>query len=335
MHKTWQALTQAFQDRVPRLIPSACETCLATNDASATHGTASVSVGQEGGLLLKERFLPLVNSDERATEAKLAEYFQQAFSRFKPRALREFLADGDASSAEGFVNPSFEGIMNRNFVERFLSFFPGRPLKDYNTRFFAGKAGHVSHLHFDWKSQDNLLYQISGKKVVSIYHPNRSLKLGLAGNISKKILGSVEIPPDHTFTLQAGDALFIPAFHWHEVLVLEDSASLSFRAFSDPLLGFLTDNLPPSYALVEMFDQYLSGHFEKDHLLQEVRKFCLEDTALRKEDPRSEINRLWRYGYEKYALPRLLDNNAEIERLNKAPYMNIVSFGRHLNKLWD
>jgi lysine-specific demethylase 8 len=103
---------------------------------------------------------------------------------------------------------------------------------------FVGNGGNYARMHFDGDQRHVLLYQIAGEKRVFVAPPSAGPRLVPVRNFSalcvdqfstderRRLLdyvGGVEC------VLSPGEALFIPALHWHYVDYLTTSASISFR----------------------------------------------------------------------------------------------------------
>ena len=104
---------------------------------------------------------------------------------------------------------------------------------------WLGSRSTGSKLHFD--SADNFLVQIVGQKRVVLFSPQETPKL-YVDTSSDRVNASpinVDAPDSDAFplfeqaagtevTLQPGDALYIPAGHWHFVKALSASISVNF-----------------------------------------------------------------------------------------------------------
>jgi lysine-specific demethylase 8 len=119
-----------------------------------------------------------------------------------------------------------------------------------NSLLFVGGAGNASDLHTDWDGRQVVLYQVFGRKRAVLFPPAAGealqpidvfamLRLRDLPEARRQeriaALGGVEV------VLEPGDALFIPAFHWHHLDYLETAMSVSFRfdGPADPDLRFL------------------------------------------------------------------------------------------------
>lgn len=102
---------------------------------------------------------------------------------------------------------------------------------------WMGSPKSGSKLHFD--SADNFLVQVVGEKKVVLISPDQSKCLYQASdtdNISPVDAGRPDLDTFPQFrsvrgvtaSLQPGDALYIPAFHWHWVRALSSSISVNF-----------------------------------------------------------------------------------------------------------
>lgn len=99
---------------------------------------------------------------------------------------------------------------------------------------WIGRAGHVSHLHYD--AHVGLLCGVRGRKVCRLWAPGRvqqAVKGPLnvyQGSVAVSPDGAVQgLPePDATLVLDPGDVLLIPFYWWHLVSSETDTISVNF-----------------------------------------------------------------------------------------------------------
>jgi hypothetical protein len=107
---------------------------------------------------------------------------------------------------------------------------------------FVGNRGNYARFHFDGDQREVLLYQVAGSKRVCIAPPQAGPKLVPLRNFSAlcvdqfspaeradllRYVGGVEC------VLEAGEALYVPALHWHYVDYLTTGLSIAFRLGRD------------------------------------------------------------------------------------------------------
>lgn len=102
---------------------------------------------------------------------------------------------------------------------------------------WMGTAGTGTRLHFD--SMDNLLVQVVGWKRVTLFAPDQTPNLHVASHGDNFSPVDVENPDKsahprfsaavgETLILGPGDALYLPATHWHFIRALTASISVNF-----------------------------------------------------------------------------------------------------------
>jgi len=118
--------------------------------------------------------------------------------------------------------------------------------------FWMGPSGHVTHLHYD--CMDGVLMQFHGAKRVILFPPSQLYNL-YPFSLLKQLIhgpklraGHSRVYPDqpdfaqfprlqaalkhrYDVLLQRGDALYIPAGWWHEVIALGDDVTCSVNRF--------------------------------------------------------------------------------------------------------
>jgi len=109
-----------------------------------------------------------------------------------------------------------------------------RALVRGGTSFWLGPAGTRTPLHHD---TTNILFsQLYGRKRFVLVSPLESALLEHARGFYSALGGADEpFPaPRHEIVLAAGESLFLPVGHWHEVEALDVSISFSLLAFRLP-----------------------------------------------------------------------------------------------------
>ncbi len=124
--------------------------------------------------------------------------------------------------------------------------------------FWMGPSGHVTHLHYD--CMDGVLMQFHGAKHVILFPPSQLYNL-YPFSLLKQLIhgpklraGHSRVYPDqpdfaqfprlqealnhrYDVLLERGDALYIPAGWWHEVIALGDDVTCSVNRFWHVPLG--------------------------------------------------------------------------------------------------
>src|SRR5579875_139936 len=116
---------------------------------------------------------------------------------------------------------------------------PGEPRNSsaYSLLFIAN-PGNASDLHTDWDGRDVVLYQVFGRKRVTLFPPEaapRLLPVIVFGTIR---LNGMEPKTREEFVrfaggwddvLQPGEAVYMPAFYWHHFEYIDVALSFNFR----------------------------------------------------------------------------------------------------------
>jgi lysine-specific demethylase 8 len=103
---------------------------------------------------------------------------------------------------------------------------------------FIANPGNASDLHTDWDGRDVLLYQVFGRKRVTLFPPDSASQL-----LPISVFGTVKLhgmPAEarREFVhyargwddiLEPGEAVFMPAFYWHHLEYIDLALSFSFR----------------------------------------------------------------------------------------------------------
>lgn len=171
--------------------------------------------------------------------------------------LRDYLAPSNVATKDGQVlppdkvaycaqHPIFDQIpeLREDIREPAICASGGAKAAVVNCWF--GTKGTTTPLHFD-RPYDNVLVQVVGAKVVRLFSRSETPKLmgsGADGDLSVMKQGNVspvdvECPDHERFPLfkdadfqwcllLPGDALYIPAGHWHHVRSLSTSMSVNF-----------------------------------------------------------------------------------------------------------
>jgi hypothetical protein len=149
--------------------------------------------------------------------------------------FREFLAN---YSVDRVTRPYLNTMLPRELMADFLmpGFVPCLRNKTApffrHTNMWMGYGGEVSRLHNDL--QDNIITQIAGTKVFTLFHPNASRFLyeihGTDETETKLSMFDPDRPDFERFplaktvfsqrivvVLRPGDSLYIPAYWWHQV----------------------------------------------------------------------------------------------------------------------
>jgi lysine-specific demethylase 8/hypoxia-inducible factor 1-alpha inhibitor (HIF hydroxylase) len=168
------------------------------------------------------------------------EYKRMArFSRYA-----EILEDGTAARLGAYMAqiPMVDELIAKlPDVAPMVDMLPPSTGAHYN--FWCGPGGVVSDLHFD--SDDGFLFQVVGNKQFTMLPPTQSTNLypfprGRAIGAHFSMIDDIDAPDlikfprvaealpfRETFTLRAGQAVFIPAGWWHKVVSLGSGMLLS------------------------------------------------------------------------------------------------------------
>lgn len=153
-----------------------------------------------------------------------------------------------------------EKLCTRNFLpeQRSHEFFgiPNyctfRSKADISINLFLANANAFTHLHYDCDQHGVLLYQIFGKKRVTLIPVQEAKKLCPVLNQSwisfenfteaeKK--GFIDFSNAYDCILQPGDTLFIPPLIWHHVEYLDLAMSINYRFGRNDYNRFLAENI--------------------------------------------------------------------------------------------
>ncbi len=124
---------------------------------------------------------------------------------------------------------------------------------------FVGNKGNVANIHFDKGGHNGFLYQIFGKKRFVVFPHSAAKKLLPFTQMSgwklqhfsdRERRDFLHFTGGQEVVLDAGDAIFVPAFCWHFADYLEDSMAIRIR-FRRP--GHSTELL--NYLFPDMFTQ--------------------------------------------------------------------------------
>lgn len=187
------------------------------------------------------------------------------YSRFVVSEMEEHLIRGDTPEAylgtfmdEGrfqgiqslwdFLRSPLEGVAKGQRLA-----LPGLVSEELASRVrgvrcFAGHAGQVSDLHFDWDTSSNLLVNLHGIKSIQLIGPELSHLLKGFSNISLVALPETAA----TETVGPGEALFMPAFWWHQVTYVEQAVSLSLRLAAPVPWELRETRLYPSWKFLQL-----------------------------------------------------------------------------------
>lgn len=134
--------------------------------------------------------------------------------------------------------------------------------------------GARTRLHRDPFGTDAVVYQLHGVKDVALYHPDRTEELreesdgssfGGFVDVRGANLGRLNPEPDHRCELSAGDQVYIPHGWLHDVIVEQDSISLTWNFVhargADGLIRYLegAPEQDPEFEVLQYF-QLLGGH---------------------------------------------------------------------------
>lgn len=103
---------------------------------------------------------------------------------------------------------------------------------------FVGNAGNHANLHFDGDCRHVLLYQVFGRKHVVMLPASASPSLRPVVNFATLQLQRLTDDERHALlarhggwevTIEAGEAILMPALVWHGVLYVDDGMSVNWR----------------------------------------------------------------------------------------------------------
>lgn len=204
---------------------------------------------------------------EQASESRQANYYLQA-----PLLWRDDDDDGDGELRRATI-PALQDELQRcvdwAWLDRACG-LAGEPRALSGCQLWAGHGGGSTPTHFD--ARDNFLCQLCGAKRVLLLSPAMSM-IGLypfpVGHVKDNYcIPDLEQPDLSTFpalarvrgveaTLEAGDVLYLPKYHWHLVRQLSGQHNLSLNfwfggrgneAFNAEAARWATEVSPPPAA---------------------------------------------------------------------------------------
>ena len=275
---------------------------------------------QEHFQFLQETFLTHKN------EIDLSNYFFGYLNRHQSINYKDFLKDKSLSCTEGYLPPSLADIVDKELICEINRSSSQKYATDYDVRLFTSKPNHVSHLHFDWTARPNVLIQIEGSKRCTLINPAFSESIGYIGNLGKKI--HFEKPENclidaEEFILNPGDVLIMPPFYWHQIETISQSISISIRAHSHLISGYITSNIAPAWSLVN--DLYLLCYDDnkKEDTLDRTKDHLIEVHNAEKD---SNLDLYWQKSYLKYVQPLIHKNQQKADtrfaHLKKHPFLS-------------
>ncbi len=140
---------------------------------------------------------------------------------------------------------------------------------------WIGKRGALSPAHFD--PMNNFFMQVAGRKKMSLFAPSDYRALYPRESASVSHMSSVDIDrpdvsrhPDFAkavrtdIVLEAGDALILPAYYWHQVYTLEDSLSVNawWRIRPEQALVPANEAAPPLRLLLDESREPQEGYLQ-------------------------------------------------------------------------
>lgn len=163
---------------------------------------------------------------------------------------------------------------------------------------FIANPGNASDLHTDWDGRDVILYQVFGKKRVTLFPPESAPRL-----LPITVFGTVKLngmPPDarEDFVRYAkgwddllcpGEAVYMPAFYWHHFEYIETALSFNFR-----------------YGGLRNRDAlFLLKHAHRDMYLQNILACSLDQEKAARAEPvlrhlRDVVERRYKSARQKY-----------------------------------
>lgn len=143
---------------------------------------------------------------------------------------------------------SISYLNTKHFSKNFIKKIPIpqliRDANYYSLNIWYGQKGYITPIHFD--SADGLLFQITGKKKGRLIPPSQTkciyrhnyltggpINFSMVSSLSETFLDLKTYPlvkntTPIEFTLNPGEALYIPAGWWHELSYLEESISTNY-----------------------------------------------------------------------------------------------------------
>lgn len=163
---------------------------------------------------------------------------------------------------------------------------------------FIANPGNASDLHTDWDGRDVFLYQVFGRKRVTLFAPASApllLPINQFGTVRLKGMPEqardefVKFANGWDDVLEPGEAVFMPAFYWHHLEYMDLALSFNFR------FGGLTH--PDALFLLEHAhrDMYLQNLLARS--LEEIRK---EQTLKALGELRKAVSAPYKSAREKY-----------------------------------
>ena len=130
------------------------------------------------------------------------------------------------------------------------------------------ESGFLTH----WDDHDTVIVQLDGAKQWRVFGPTRPAPLHRDVELPEEPTGD----PVDEFVLTAGDVLYVPRGHWHDVAAVDGQRSLHLTfglgvATGTDLLSFLADELRGTLMMREDLP-VLSGPGEQAQYLERFRK---------------------------------------------------------------
>jgi lysine-specific demethylase 8 len=160
---------------------------------------------------------------------------------------------------------------------------------DLFSQIFVAARGSKAHLHYDGDQRQVLLYQVFGRKEVTLFPPESTIHLPtLRNGINFLDVWLERMTPGErhdfiranggcTTVLEPGEAIFMPMLIWHHLGYTDDAMSLNVRFGRNKYGRFLcVDNFHRDYLLQNFAARLGDGEQAARHFAPAIREIVAE-----------------------------------------------------------
>ncbi len=237
-----------------------------------------------------------------------------------------------------FTTP--EQIINLFTIPELIQF---RKSSEITSNIFVANRNNFAHMHYDGDNRNVLLYQVFGRKRVTLISENYSsallpvlnqswLNLSAYSEREKSLF--IDMVQGYDFVLEPGDTLFFPMMAWHHLEYTDTGMSINFRFGRNDYNKFLAN-----FVHTDMYVQNISAKFNTqdspsdyyDHIFNRIR----DEVLVLDEDPINKYLHMRKFmkslhnefcgsnfDNQYYLIPNdyLIDNNLSLLKIASRPY---------------